>query len=235
MTALAYVGGELELFARAHNWKAYLSAEICPFLHGDVLEVSAGMGAMTRALAGCAARSWLCLEPDPNLAELLDQQLKALPGPVPRTLRGGLVEDLPETAQFDSILYVDVLEHIERDAEEVRRVSRKLARGGHLIVLSPAHAFLMSAFDRSIGHHRRYDATSLRQLAPPELELVRMRYLDSCGVFASLANRVMLRQSLPTAAQIAFWDQRIVPLSRRIDPWFAHRVGKSILAIWRKV
>lgn len=114
------------------------------------------------------------------------------------------------------------------------RTGATLAPSGHLIVLAPAHAYLMSEFDRAIGHYRRYDTASLTALTPQRFELVRLRYLDSCGMLASLANRWLSRQSLPTHEQIAFWDRRIVPVSRRLDPWLAHRLGKSILAVWRK-
>jgi SAM-dependent methyltransferase len=232
MTELAYRGEELEFFARAHNWKAYFAAEIRPFLRGAVLEVGAGLGATTRALADCPARSWLCLEPDPQLAARLTRELAS--DYERYTVLAGSIDDVPRSAMFDAILYVDVLEHIERDADELVRASQRLSALGHLVVLSPAHAFLMSDFDRAIGHYRRYDANGLVALTPPELELLHLRYLDSCGMLASLANRWLLRQGLPTHAQIAFWDRRIVPVSRRIDPWLAHRLGKSILAVWRR-
>lgn len=234
MTEIAYPGGELELFARAHNWKSYLHAEIRPFLGRDVLEVGAGLGATTQALADPAASRWLCVEPDPALTAQLRERLAALPGPIHYDVHSGSLRQLPADAAFDTVLYVDVLEHIEHDAEELALAAAKLRPGGHLVVLSPAHDFLMSAFDRAIGHHRRYDEATLSALSPPGLELLRMRYLDSCGMVLSLANRMLLRQSLPTAAQIAFWDRRVVPISRHVDPWFAHRLGKSILAVWRK-
>lgn len=232
MTELAYAGAELEFFARAHNWKAYFAAEVRPFLRGAVLEVGAGIGATTRAFAECPARSWLCLEPDPELAQRLASELEAEGARY--AVFAGHSSELPLDARFDAVLYMDVLEHIERDADELEHVSKLLAPSGHLVVLAPAHAYLMSEFDRAIGHYRRYDAASLTALTPAGFELVRLRYLDSCGMLASLANRWLLRLRLPTYEQIAFWDRRIVPLSRRLDPWLAHRLGKSILAVWRK-
>lgn len=234
MTARTYGGGELELFARAHNWKAYLREEIRPFLRGDVLEVGAGIGATTRALADAAARTWLCLEPDPELAEQLGASVRGAPTPPALRVLTGSVADLPRDPAFDAALYIDVLEHIEADAAELASVAARLRGGGHLVVLSPAHQFLMSDFDRAIGHHRRYDATSLAAIAPAGLSLARMRYLDCVGILASLSSPLLLRESYPTERQIGFWDRRMVPLSRRLDRWLAYRVGKSILAVWRK-
>lgn len=235
MSELAYPGGELALFEQAHNWKAYLRREIAPHLRGDVLEVGAGIGATTAVLSPAApVRSWSCLEPDPSLAAQLAAAVSALGSAVRYQLHTGTLDDLPEAARFDTILYVDVLEHIERDAAELTAATERLASGGRLLVLSPAHDFLMSAFDRAIGHHRRYDLRTLLALAPPQLSRVTAKYLDSVGMLASLANRVLLRQALPTAAQIALWDQRLVPLSLRLDGVLGYRLGKSVLVVWQK-
>jgi hypothetical protein len=110
---------------------------------------------------------------------------------------------------------------------------RGLAPGGRLIVVAPAHRWLYSAFDAAIGHHRRYTRHSLARVVPPELERVTVRYLDSVGLLASAANRLLLRRSLPTQPQIAVWDRLMVPLSRRLDPLIAFALGKSVLGIWR--
>jgi hypothetical protein len=61
-----------------------------------------------------------------------------------------------------------------------------------------------------------------------------MEYLDSVGVIASGANRLLLRSGMPTASQVALWDRVMVPVSRVIDPLFGRRIGKSILGVWRK-
>lgn len=59
-------------------------------------------------------------------------------------------------------------------------------------------------------------------------------YLDAVGVAASLANRLLLRASIPTYEQVMFWDRVLVPVSRVVDPMLAHSVGKSIVAIWTR-
>ncbi len=243
MTQCEYVGTELELFAEARNWKRYLRDAIAPFLGGDVLEVGAGIGTTTRALctghvfrltaeATGAVSSWTCLEPDPALAATLERESLALPCS-PRVVVGTLA-DLPETARFDSLLYVDVLEHIEHDAAEVQRAAARLNQGGRLIILCPAHQALYSAFDRQIGHFRRYDRKMMRALTPEGMTLERLTYLDSAGFLLSTANRLLLRASMPTRGQIHTWDRLFVPISRVTDVLTGGRVGKSILAVWRK-
>ncbi|HEY2844020.1 MAG TPA: class I SAM-dependent methyltransferase, partial [Bryobacteraceae bacterium] len=183
----AYVGGELELFEKARNWKAYWRAQIRAFVRGDVLEVGAGIGANTLTLADLDYRRWTCLEPDAALASRV-----TLPPGGRHESAVGTIADLPADARFDALLYIDVLEHIEDDAGEMVRAASRLNPGGTVIVLSPAHPFLFTPFDAAIGHFRRYTRASLRAAAPATLHIEKLVYLDAAGMLASAANRLLL-------------------------------------------
>lgn len=74
----------------------------------------------------------------------------------------------------------------------------------------------------------------IKSVLPQSLQLERFWYLDSVGCLLSLANRLLLRQSLPSEAQIQFWNSRVLPLSKLIDPILGFRVGKSALAILKR-
>ncbi len=230
----SYIGNELELFAHAQNWKRYFGSVIAP-LGARVLEVGAGLGSTTAALCNGAQTEWWCLEPDRSLLAEVEARIQS--GALPACCRAcpGTLSDLPADARFDSILYIDVLEHIADDRAELARAARHLAPGGRLVVLSPAYPFLYSPFDRAIGHYRRYTRASLGALTPPGCRQTRLFYLDSVGLLTSLANRLFLRQSLPTQAQILFWDRRLVPLSRRLDPLLGFRAGRSVIGIWERM
>lgn len=229
-----YVGSELGIFAEAQRWKAYWSRRIKPYIRGDALEVGAGIGANTGFLSGMADGRWVCLEPDQELCARLEANLKEAGGTRSREVVCGTLEDLGERETFDTILYIDVLEHIEDDAGELRRAAAHLRQGGRVIVLSPAHQFLYTPFDAAIGHFRRYDKASLRAVSPAGLEPDRMFYLDACGIAASAMNRMLLRQSMPTKSQIGTWDKWIIPVSRVVDPVLMYSVGKSIVGVWRR-
>ncbi len=101
-------------------------------------------------------------------------------------------------------------------------------------MLSPAHPWLYTPFDASIGHYRRYTRQSLRAAGPAGLRLTRLAYLDSAGMLASLGNRLLLQSAMPTPAQIGFWDRFLVPVSYLTDRLTGHRVGKSILGVWTR-
>jgi SAM-dependent methyltransferase len=232
--ALHYIGDELQAFARATNWKRYLARQIRPFLGREVLEVGAGQGETALALCSSANTRWVLLEPDPDLAASARTRLAGAGLDVEWQVRTGTTVSLAPHELFDSIIYVDVLEHIERDAAELAQSICHVRPNGYLVVLAPAHQWLFTAFDARIGHFRRYTRRSLTSAGPPGAALVRIRYLDAAGVCASLGNRLLLRQSLPTARQLWVWDKFLVPASRMLDPLLAYRAGKSILAVWQR-
>jgi hypothetical protein len=145
------------------------------------------------------------------------------------------VTDLKPEERFDTIIYIDVLEHIENDQEELKASGAHLKPGGFLVVLSPAHQSLYTPFDEAIGHHRRYNKKTLLAVVPDDLELVEMKYLDCVGATASLGNRFLLKQRTPNPKQLAVWDKLMIPLSKLVDPLLGYRAGKSVLGVWRKM
>lgn len=229
-----YPGGELEMFQHAVNWKAYYASHLRRVIRGDTLEVGAGIGGTSRFLCDGGQRSWTCLEPDGRLRERLQASLAAKPLPVPFRVLEWTVADLPSAEQFDTVLYIDVLEHIEDDHGELERSAQHLRPGGRIVLLGPAHDWLFSPFDRALGHYRRYSKSRLARITPSSLQLLSAFYLDSVGMLASLANRMLLREALPTVGQIRFWDSTLVRLSRAIDPLTGRRIGKSVVAVWKK-
>jgi len=109
-----------------------------------------------------------------------------------------------------------------------------LEEGGILIVVSPAHQWLYSPFDKAIGHYRRYTKKTLRSIIPDLFEEKKLLYLDGVGLMASLINKVLLQQPYPTKKQIVFWDQYIIPASTIFDYLTRAFAGRSILGIWEK-
>jgi len=228
-----YVGVELDVFAGAVNWKTYAAQKIERFISGRVLEVGAGIGANVRFLLNRRVCEWTCLEPDPDLAGRI--KVRLLRGDLPPRVCvvAGTMASLDRSLQFDTILYLDVLEHIAEDRAELAKAVQLLAPGGHIVVLGPAHQFLFSAFDIAVGHYRRYNRAMLLALTPPGCRLEMSMMLDTAGLFASLANRVLLSTSLPSKQQIALWDRVLVPISRVLDRATAYRFGKTVIVVWR--
>jgi len=229
-----YPGQELAFFEKAVNWKTYFSSFIRPFIGDTVLEVGSGIGATTRLLNDGHAESWTLLEPDEEMNRVLQKRKESQTQFANCTIRSETIYDLNSLEKFDTIIYIDVLEHIEDDRKEMLRAKELLQSNGHLIILSPAYNFLFSPFDKAIGHYRRYTYHTLKAAMPSQLKLVDLQYLDSIGFFASLSNKLLLKQDYPSEKQIRTWDRLMIPLSKWTDKIFFHSFGKSILGIWRK-
>jgi SAM-dependent methyltransferase len=231
----SYSGTELDQAALAINWKSYFASRLARYVAGRVLEVGAGLGGTTVRLRDGRQTGWLCLEPDPQLASRLESTLLAHSSPVPTRVIKGDLSTLAPDQQFDCILYIDVLEHIEDDRGELTRAAEHLAAGGALVVLCPAFPILFSQMDHALGHFRRYTKPTLAAVFPPNLERRELFYLDSLGMIASLANKLFLRQSAPNEKQVKFWDGWIIPVSRAVlDGLFFHSIGRSVIAIYSK-
>lgn len=233
-TEISYHGTELELFAQAINWKKYWSSKLRPFITGYVIEVGAGLGSSTKFLHPEAHPRWLCLDPDPRLASHLARRVTASAIPQCCETKCGVLDDLPAEELADTILYIDVLEHIKNDESEMRAATAHLKSGGRIIVLSPAFNWLYSPFDRAIGHYRRYTRKDAERLTVPPLSLKQIFFLDSVGLFASLANCLLLRASSPSSRQISMWDRIMVPISVLTDRLFSSMFGRTIVMIWEK-
>jgi len=230
-----YVGTELALFARAVHWKRYVAELLAPHISGRVLEVGAGIGSNTGHLTGVSSfTSWECLEPDRSQADVIRENISTGQLPAGCTVSSGTLADVPRDARFDAILYLDVLEHIRDDRAEVASAAAHLDRNGRLIVLAPAHNWLFTPFDEQIGHYRRYCRRSLGALTVAGLKIKSLRYVDSVGMVASLANRLVLSASMPTDRQIQVWDQCMVPLSRVSDRLLMGSLGKSVIGVWER-
>jgi 2-polyprenyl-3-methyl-5-hydroxy-6-metoxy-1,4-benzoquinol methylase len=228
-----YEGNELELFQHAKHWKKYFSQQIKRYIKGNVLEAGAGIGSTTLLLNSGSADQWLMLEPDEKMSRSLKKKIEDKQLPDNCELQTGTIDKL--TSTFDTIIYIDVLEHIENDAEELKKAAALLNAGGHIIVLSPAFQILYSPFDKAIGHYRRYNKKMIRHIAPQGLQIISNRYYDTVGYFAAMMNKLILRQKYPTHKQVMFWDKWMVPVSKVSDKFFFHSFGKSIIAIWKKI
>ena len=221
-----YSGGELPLMAQAVRWKSYVADLVRPYLGSSVLEVGAGIGNNIPYLFAPPVSQWTALEPDAaQAAQITYDNVRVVVGTL------GAID---ATKRFDAILYLDVLEHIEDDALELRHAAARLSPGGRVIVLSPAHPFLFSPMDATVGHFRRYTTARLRALTPEGCRFERLVVLDSVGFFASLVNRLLLRAEQMSPGQLRLWDGLMVPVSRVLDRLLFYHFGKSILAVWSK-
>lgn len=226
-----YIGNELEFFKDAVNWKDYYSSKLKKHIKGNVLEVGAGIGINSNYLCNKSVVSWTFLEPDSELCREIKKNTSLA---VAQEIIVGTIEDVKDD-KFDTIIYIDVLEHIEDSEKEIIRLKKKLKDNGKLLILVPAYQFLFNEFDEKLGHFRRYNKRILTQEINGELTKKELYYLDSMGFFASLMNRFFLKESEIKQQQVLFWDKILVRISRIVDVVVFRSFGKSLIGVYEKI
>ena len=136
---------------------------------------------------------------------------------------------------YDTIIYLDVLEHIENDSEELIKAFNSLKPNGKLIINAPAFQHLYSNFDRDVNHFRRYNKNSMFKLFKDlNFSSYNMKYYDSLGYFLSLMSKFFTSDYKKNFQnKIKLWNF-LVPFSRLLDKFVFHLFGKSLLIIITK-
>jgi 2-polyprenyl-3-methyl-5-hydroxy-6-metoxy-1,4-benzoquinol methylase len=227
---------DLERLGTADHFFSWALEEFLPFLRGRVLEVGAGMGTITRRLVELDQDlTIVALEPAGNVFADLASFAAVTPRVAAhqQTLREyQAAVDEP----FDAAVYLNVLEHVEDDAGELRRVAATLRPGGALLVFGPALEWLYSELDYKAGHYRRYSVARLRRLVRAAgFEIVSLRYFDVLGVLPYFVAYRLLRRPAISGSTMWGYDRLLVPVSRRLQQTVPRPpLGKNVVLVARK-
>ena len=135
---------------------------------------------------------------------------------------------------FHTVIYVNVLEHIEHDQAELNFAYNALKPSGHCIVYGPACPVLMSEFDRQMGHFRRYTRHGLKSLFESAgFQVVKLRYMDMPGILLWFLYFRLLKRTMATD-HVALYDRLAIPVIRAAEKLLAPPVGKNVLIVGRK-
>jgi 2-polyprenyl-3-methyl-5-hydroxy-6-metoxy-1,4-benzoquinol methylase len=227
---------DLERLGTARHFFDWVLDEFDPHLRGQMLEVGAGAGTITRMLAERYPSSRLvALEPAPNMVESLTAYA-ALSDRV--TVHQETLADYIRRGErdFDAVLYLNVLEHIEDDARELRLAAEVLRPGGSLLVFGPALEALYSDLDYKAGHYRRYALAHLCRLTESAgLAVERARYFDILGVGPYYVVYKLLRQTDISGSTMWGYDRVVVPVSRLLQRVLRRPpLGKNVILVATK-
>ena len=217
---------ELEVLSATPVSTGIILDELLPHIGADVLEVGAGLGLVTERLVA-AGRRVTALEPDPSLHARIGQRAGGA------TVLNATLATSGLAGTFDTVLYVNVLEHIEDDTGELVRARRMLRDGGNVVIFVPAMPSLYGTMDAVSGHHRRYRRRELSSvIRSAGLRPVSVRSFDAVGIVPYwLAYRVVRRRVLGGAA-VGVYDRIIIPLSRAVSRITGRRgPGKNLIAV----
>lgn len=199
-------------------------------LLGSVLEIGSGIGNLT----ACLLQKNIQLtasDIDPAYLERLKQQFGSH-----AHLAGIETLDLdqplkPDNKIYQTILLINVLEHIPDPQKALKGLRSKLAPNGKIILLVPAYRWLYCRLDRELGHHRRYNRKMLLQelndagFQAEQIHSFNAMGLLGWGLWGKILNGKLLNQSLIKTYE------KLMPLNRGVDKLFQNRIGLSLIAI----
>ena len=135
---------------------------------------------------------------------------------------------------FDSVIFINVLEHIQNDEFALKSAHQILSPEGKLVIFVPALSWLFSSFDSSIGHFRRYHKKNLVSLVSESgFKIERCHYFDSLGILPWFIAMKTLGGNL-SPKSVKMYDSFIVPWLKLVERFFTPPIGKNLLLVASK-
>jgi SAM-dependent methyltransferase len=235
-----YVGKDLEAMLFAVNYHRWILSLFEPYLGRRLVEVGAGTGSFSQLLLERQIESLSLVEPSTDMYQQLCRRMDQLRPAINLKTYNQIFEQVApqiRTAEKpDSIIYVNVLEHIADDVAELRYINDALEPRGRLFIFVPALQWLHGSFDRQINHYRRYSKTELQQKClAAGFKVNTSRYFDFFGVLPWWVKYRLLQSNRLDPGAVRFYDQRVVPVARSLESRFKPPLGKNVLLIAEKI
>lgn len=225
-----YPGTELTALADAPNYYEAILREFSPYLGSRVVEIGAGIGTCSEYLLRYPQIKTLTLiEPASNLISILREKLS---GDARVRLVNGPLKSVAESLSSDSVVLINVLEHVEDEEDLLRTIRHILKPNGALLLFVPALPMLYGSLDKAFGHVRRYRKAELRlQVEKHGFKIVNLRYFNLPGIVAwFVAGKVLNRKSL-RARDARVYDRWIMSWVGRLEQMCHPPIGQSLLVV----
>jgi len=217
----------LEELGEAQYFNSWVADLIGPSIRGDVLEIGCGTGNFTGLIAS-RANSVVAVDLDAEFITAAQQRWKGNPS-ISFRCCDATTEDWKSA--FDTIVLLDVIEHIKDDVGFLRSLRRALRPGGTLVIKVPSGNWLYGTMDRAIGHYRRYSQQTLRStLRSADWHDRTSFYFNRLGVLGWWLNGRVLHRVTPPATQVKTIEM-LAPVLRRIEGLVSLPFGLSLIAI----
>ncbi len=222
----------LQSVRRAKGFNRWMYKTIKKYVGNRVLEAGCGIGNFTEMLLD--RRRLVCADLDDFYVEMIHRRFGHLENM--QTIKADLaladtVTNLREE-NLDTVICLNVIEHIEDDEAVLANFNKILTPGGHAIVLVPAQPWLYSDTDRTLGHCRRYTQPMLRQrMEKAGFEVVDLFEFNRLGVYGWwLAKKMHCKTLSPRQMKLYKW---LLPIAKLMDAWKLGP-GLSVIGIGRK-
>jgi SAM-dependent methyltransferase len=234
--SMVYGGRDLEAMSFAVRYHQWILQIFRPYLGTRIVEVGAGIGSFSELILELRPESLSLVEPSKEMHLRLVERVREL-NPVPQvfTFNSPFVEiaqQIRVTQRPDSIIYVNVLEHILDDEAELTAASEALIKGGRIFIFVPAMRWLYGGFDRAVGHFRRYTKGEVSEKCRRAgFIILSCRYLDLVGVVPWWLKYRLLNSNRLETPLVKMYDAYVVPVTKLIERFINPPIGKNIVLI----
>lgn len=223
----------LDRLAAARRFNAWMAETIAPFLGRRVMEIGAGIGNLTRRLAPGRELYIATDIDDGHLARLAARMAHRPQVRVAHVDLSRSEDFAPYAGLVDTVVCLNVVEHVEDDLLALRNIHGVLAPGGRAIILVPEGPRIYGELDAVLGHYRRYTGPELREkMEQAGFEVERLFGFNRVTRPGWWWNGRLLRRRTFSRVQLWAFD-RLVWLWKRIDGWLPWP-GVSLIAVGRK-
>jgi len=225
---------DLEIMSRAGNYAEWIFSKFRDLLGKRVVEIGAGIGNFTgkfidKELVIAVDNYKPCIDYIRNrFAD--NNNIVPFEGSIDSPSILGLSVYLPDT-----IVCINVLEHVENDIEALKNMFSLLTEGGKLILLVPAFQFLYGTIDHLVGHYRRYNKHEIEtKLITAGFYVKSVSYMNCIAPFGWYLNNRILKKEEESLSQVIFYDRFVVPWLRKIEQIYLPPFGLSIVVFGEK-
>jgi SAM-dependent methyltransferase len=222
----------LEIMQGAPHYNRWQFSRFAPYLGCRVCEVGAGIGNMSSLMAEKGRELLVLTDPDSAYRETLQSRFAGSPNVVVDriTLPDHSAGARFQHYQLDTVVALNVIEHIADDVEALRSMAAMLHPGGRAVVLVPAFQRLYGSLDRELGHVRRYTRTNLSQrMSEAGFRVERTFYFNLVGMIGWWVNARLRKVPRIPTEQLGYFDT-LVPILR-LEDLVPLPFGQSVIAI----
>lgn len=225
----------LESISVADKFNEWMFKTIEPFCKGKILEIGSGIGNVSCFFLKNGFEILLTDLRD-NYCEVLSTKFKEY-----KNLIGVKQIDLVAhdfeikyadlIGTFDTVISLNVVEHIKDDKLAIINCKKLLSSGGQLIILVPSYGWLFNSFDISLEHYRRYDSNLLNILfANAELSVIHKQHFNATGIFGWWLMGNVFKKKIISGEQMKIYNT-FMPIIKIIDIILLRKVGLSIIYV----
>jgi SAM-dependent methyltransferase len=222
----------LEIMQAAPQYNSWQFRRIASFLGRRICEVGAGIGNISALIHGVAPDVLLLTDTDAHYREVLRARFSRHPevNIEELTLPDGGARARLQHYALDTVVALNVIEHIGEDIEAMRSMAGMLQPGGKVVVLVPALQVLYGSLDRELGHVRRYTRRTIAErMRLAGLRVERIFYFNLIGTIGWWVNaRVRQTPRIPLS-QLRYFDALVPALA--LEDHVQLPFGQSVIAI----